>query len=110
METFFRDKPKPENGPEPEERTSVMPDFLDFHGLARKLGTSPQWVRRMVRPTYSKDPIPHFRFGRAIKFAWNSPEMQAWLERRKKSAGPGGHEQAIIHLAPGLSRNRKEKN
>jgi predicted DNA-binding transcriptional regulator AlpA len=58
-------------------------DFLDFRGLAAKLGTSEQWVRRNVRRTYNRDPIPHLRFGRMIRFVWDSPEMQEWIERRK---------------------------
>ena len=61
-------------------------DFLDFSGLAAKLGTSDQWVRRNVRRTYTRDPIPHLRFGRSIKFDWDSVEMQAWIERRKATA------------------------
>ena len=58
-------------------------DFLDFRGLAAKLGTSEQWVRHNVRRTYTRDPIPHLRFGRMIRFVWDSPEMQEWIERRK---------------------------
>jgi hypothetical protein len=61
--------------------------FLDFGGLAAKLGTSEQWVRRNVRRTYTRDPIPHLRFGRWIRFVWDSPEMQDWIERRKATAG-----------------------
>lgn len=57
--------------------------FLDFRGLAARLGTSEQWVRRNVRRTYTRDPIPHLRFGRIIRFVWDSPEMQEWIERRK---------------------------
>lgn len=58
-------------------------DFLDFRGLAAKLGTTEQWVRRNVRRTYTRDPIPHLRFGRIIRFDWDSAEMREWLERRK---------------------------
>jgi hypothetical protein len=61
----------------------TVADFLDFRGLAAKLGTSEQWVRRNVRRTYTRDPIPHLRFGRWIRFVWDSPEMQGWIERRK---------------------------
>jgi predicted DNA-binding transcriptional regulator AlpA len=61
--------------------------FLDFRGLATKLGTSEQWVRRNVRRTYTRDPIPHLRFGRWIRFVWDSPEMQEWIERRKTTTG-----------------------
>jgi predicted DNA-binding transcriptional regulator AlpA len=62
-------------------------DFLGFRGLAAKLGTTEQWVRRNVRRTYTRDPIPHLRFGRMIRFVWDSQEMQAWIERRKTTAG-----------------------
>jgi hypothetical protein len=62
-------------------------DFLDFRGLAAKLGTSDQWVRRNVRRTYTRDPIPHLRFGRMIRFVWDSPEMQEWIDRRKAMTG-----------------------
>ena len=65
---------------------SVDSDFLDFHSLAAKLGTSEQWVRRNVRRTYTRDPIPHLRFGRIIRFVWDSPEMQEWIERRKATS------------------------
>jgi predicted DNA-binding transcriptional regulator AlpA len=58
-------------------------DFLDFRGLAAKLGTSEQWVRRNVRRTYTRDPIPHLRFGRIIRFVWDSQEMSEWIERHK---------------------------
>ena len=62
---------------------STDSDFLDFRGLAAKLGTSEQWVRRNVRRTYTRDPIPHLRFGRWIRFVWDSKEMSEWIERHK---------------------------
>jgi predicted DNA-binding transcriptional regulator AlpA len=65
---------------------SVDSVFLDFRGLAAKLGASEQWVRRNVRRTYTRDPIPHLRFGRSIRFVWDSQEMQEWIERRKANA------------------------
>src|SRR2546430_479028 len=67
----------------PVDHNDASSDFLDFRGLAAKLGTSEEWVRRSVRRAYTRDPIPHLRFGRAIRFVWDSPEMQAWLERKK---------------------------
>jgi predicted DNA-binding transcriptional regulator AlpA len=65
---------------------SADSEFLDFRGLAAKLGASEQWVRRNVRRTYTRDPIPHLRFGRMIRFVWDSQEMQEWIERRKEMA------------------------
>jgi predicted DNA-binding transcriptional regulator AlpA len=63
--------------------TESPSDFLDFRRLAAKLGTSEQWVRRNVRRTYTRDPIPHLRFGRLIRFVWDSQEMSEWIERHK---------------------------
>jgi predicted DNA-binding transcriptional regulator AlpA len=68
-------------------RPDTDSDFLDFRGLAAKLGTSEQWVRRNVRRTYTCDPIPHLRFGRMIRFVWDSEEMSEWIERHKAVAG-----------------------
>jgi hypothetical protein len=95
---------------------SIGSAFLDFRDLSQKLGTSEQWVRRNVRSTYTRDPIPHLRFGRTIRFDWNSPALQAWLERRKT-----GTEETKWTPAPdrsseytasrtGFEPNRKEKN
>jgi hypothetical protein len=65
---------------------SAASAFLDFRGLAGRLGIGEQWVRRNVRRTYTRDPIPHLRLGRIIRFVWDSPEMQGWIERRKTAA------------------------
>jgi predicted DNA-binding transcriptional regulator AlpA len=79
-------------------------DFLDFRGLAAKLGTSEQWVRRNVRRTYTRDPIPHLRFGRIIRFVWDSPEMQEWIERRKAVADA---QKSTVASVRGASYNEK---
>jgi hypothetical protein len=89
-------------------------DFLDFRGLAAKLGTSEQWVRRNVRRTYTRDPIPHLRFGRMIRFIWDSPEMQEWIERRKTTDGTKSLATSPRPASYNLKRtefepNRKEK-
>src|SRR3989442_3336239 len=56
----------------PVDHNGASSEFLDFGALAAKLGASEQWVRRNVRHTYTRDPIPHLRFGRAIRFIWDS--------------------------------------
>jgi hypothetical protein len=59
-------------------------EVLDTHGLARKLTTPDSWVRSRVQPRCPvEERIPHVRFGRYVRFLWNSPEMVAWLESRK---------------------------
>jgi predicted DNA-binding transcriptional regulator AlpA len=95
--------------------TCTDSDFLDFRGLAAKLGTTEQWVRRNVRRTYTRDPIPHLRFGRSFRFMWDSAEMQEWIERRKDISGetktrsissrPASHNVKRTEFGP----NRKEK-
>jgi predicted DNA-binding transcriptional regulator AlpA len=94
---------------------SADSDFLDFRGLAAKLGTSEQWVRRNVRQTYTRDPIPHLRFGRMIRFVWDSQEMQEWIERRKaiadgtKSLSAGVRPASYNVKRTGFEPNRKER-
>ena len=81
-----------------------VPVFLDFRGLAAKLGTTEEWVRRNVRRTYTRDPIPHLRFGRSIKFDWDSVEMQEWLERRKATTDA---QKSTVASVGGASYNLK---
>jgi hypothetical protein len=88
--------------------------FLDFRGLAARLGTSEQWVRRNVRRTYTRDPIPHLRFGRIIRFVWDSPDMHEWIERRKahpdntKSLSASPRPASYNGKRTGFGPNRKE--
>jgi len=90
-------------------------DFLDFRGFAAKLGTSEQWVRRNVRRTYTHDPIPHLRFGRIIRFVWDSAEMREWVERHKATANATKSNLAELGTASyngkrtGFGPNRKER-
>ena len=89
--------------------------FLDFRGLAARLGTGEQWVRRNVRRTYTRDPIPHLRLGRIIRFVWDSPEMQGWIDRRKTAADGTKSLSAYARSASynlkrtGFEPNRKER-
>jgi hypothetical protein len=64
---------------------AVMPTAIDSVELARRLNLPTSWVRNQVRSRAS-DPIPHFRFGRYVRFEWNSPELKEWLERRRNAA------------------------
>jgi predicted DNA-binding transcriptional regulator AlpA len=85
-------------------RPGADSEFLDFSGLAAKLGTSEQWVRRNVRRTYTRDPIPHLRLGRIIRFVWDSPEMREWIERRKAT---GDSQKSTVVSPRGASYNEK---
>ena len=89
-------------------------DLLDFAGLAARLDISEQWVRRNVRRTYTRDPIPHLRLGRNVRFRWDS-EMQAWIERRRatteetKNLSVGVRPASYNRTRTGFGPNRKER-
>jgi hypothetical protein len=57
----------------------LTPDELALH-----LKVPASWVRERTRSRdlQGDDPIPHLRLGRYIRFAWGSPELEAWLRRR----------------------------
>jgi hypothetical protein len=69
-------------GPVPAE--SPKPSFADKSGLltaeelAERLRLPLSWIRSHTR-SRTTDEIPHHRFGRWIRFAWGSPELQRWL-------------------------------
>lgn len=58
-------------------------EVIDSDELARRLNMPARWVRSQVR-SRAADPIPHLQLGRYIRFEWNSPELLAWLARRRK--------------------------
>ena len=55
--------------------------WYDSKQLAEHLGMPETWVREYVRKRIT-DPIPHYQFGKYVRFAWGSPELAGWLERR----------------------------
>lgn len=71
--------------------TSVMPqvvnsnnfELLTVEQLAQRLNLPKSWIAQQTRER-SADKIPHLRFGRWIRFQWLSPELTAWLARRRK--------------------------
>ena len=56
-------------------------EIIDSKALASRLNLPESWVRDAVRRS-AKDPIPHLRFGKYVRFAWGSPELTEWLHRR----------------------------
>jgi hypothetical protein len=57
-------------------------EMLDSKGLGAKWGLFPSWIERRSQPGVS-DPIPHYRFGRYVRYKWPSAELLAWFERQK---------------------------
>jgi len=68
------------------ERTSMKQQFelLTPDEFAERLKVPASWVRERTRSRdlQGDDVIPHLRLGRYIRFAWGSPELEAWLRRR----------------------------
>jgi hypothetical protein len=58
-------------------------EIINCARLAQRLTVPETWVREHVR-SRSPDPIPHLKFGRYVRFVWDSPELTAWLERRQQ--------------------------
>ena len=71
----------PSNQPTPITRPATT-EVIDSDELARRWSLPPTWVREQVR-SRATDPIPHLRFGRYVRFQWGTPDLTAWLERRR---------------------------
>ena len=59
------------------------PQLIDAKNLAALIGVSEGWVRRHVRETVTENVIPHYRIGKAIRFAPESSDFKQWLEQQK---------------------------
>ena len=57
-------------------------EVLTSEQFAERLSLPVTWVRDQVRRR-AKDPIPCLRLGKYVRFQWGSPELEAWIERRK---------------------------
>ena len=55
--------------------------LLDGKELAERWKVTHGWVRKQCSPAVD-DPIPCIRLGRYVRFAWGSPDLSKWLERR----------------------------
>jgi len=55
-------------------------ELLDDKALAKKLKKTHRWV--LAWRASQADPIPALRLGKSYRYAWGSPEMNAWLQRR----------------------------
>ena len=64
---------------------SALPEIIDSKELASRWNLPESWIRDSVRRR-SKDPIPHLRFGKYVRFAWGSPELGEWLDRHRSSS------------------------
>ncbi len=58
-------------------------EILDAKQLASRLSLPESWLREGTR-SRATDVIPHLRFGKYVRFRWDSPELNAWILRRMK--------------------------
>jgi hypothetical protein len=56
-------------------------EFINCEQLAERWCLPESWVRDQVRGN-KRDPLPHVRFGKYVRFRWGSPELEEWAERR----------------------------
>ena len=75
--------PKPR---EQAENNSPHFEVIDAPELARRLCVPTSWIREQTR-SRSADPIPHLDMGRYVRFEWGSPQLAAWLAKRRSCKG-----------------------
>jgi hypothetical protein len=70
----------------PEANPQSLParEIIDAEELAKRWGLPPTWVREQTR-SRAADPLPCIRFGKYVRFAWLSPELEQWLGRRRSN-------------------------
>jgi hypothetical protein len=57
--------------------------LIDSAELARRLQVPESWVRNRTRARTPKaERIPCVRLGRYVRFCWESPSLQGWIQRR----------------------------
>lgn len=56
-------------------------EIIDAAELAQRLRLPLSWIREQTR-SRATDQIPHLRFGKYVRFAWQSPELNAWVKHR----------------------------
>ena len=67
--TGISDQPRPDH------------EVIDSAELAKRWSLPETWIREQTRRR-AADPLPCIRFGKYVRFLWQSPELQQWLNRR----------------------------
>jgi hypothetical protein len=58
-------------------------EIIDATELAKRLALPESWLRAATRERTPKNRrIPHLRFGKYVRFAWQSPDLDEWLSKR----------------------------
>lgn len=60
-------------------------EIIDSGELAARWRVPESWIRNRTRARTPRDErIPCVRFGRYIRFEWGSPELAAYLEKKRQ--------------------------
>ena len=62
-------------------RFSLGYQNLSAKQLGERLNVPDSWILDYSNPNSCDDYIPHFSLGKFKRFRWNSPELNAWIER-----------------------------
>ena len=65
--------------------TGVLETFeiIDSKELARRWALPESWIRDASRSRrHGENMIPHIKFGRYVRFRWQSPELNEWLKHQ----------------------------
>jgi len=65
-----------------EQQEPIPHELIDAAELARRWNLPCSWVRDQTR-SRATDPLPCIRFGKYVRFAWQSVELEKWLSRRR---------------------------
>jgi hypothetical protein len=59
-------------------------ELIDSAELAARWKLPESWIRSQTRSRVARtDRIPCVRFGRYVRFEWGSPDLEAWLAKRR---------------------------
>jgi hypothetical protein len=56
-------------------------EVIDSAELAKRWSLPESWIREQTR-SLATDPLPCVRFGKYVRFFWDSPDLKQWLARR----------------------------
>jgi len=64
--------------------TTPSCEVIDAPELARRWRVPVSWVRdKTRRRAVDRDPMPHVRLGRYVRFEWKCPELDGWFARQR---------------------------
>jgi hypothetical protein len=63
---------------------SIELELIDSNELAKRWNLPASWIREQTR-SRAVDPLPCVRFGKYVRFQWQSLELEKWLNRRRRN-------------------------